>query len=67
MTLPDDGSANLQPGPGYMVFSQAERLHSTVGKWLTGQDRPISHIEVALTNTYQLVKHRLERQSSKRR
>jgi hypothetical protein len=66
VTLPQDGSANLTPGQGYVVFSQAERLHMTVGKWLTGHDRPISHIEVALTNTYGLVKHRLERQGKKR-
>lgn len=39
----------------------------TVAKLLTGKDLPLGNIEVALGNTYQLVKHRLEKQQGKKR
>lgn len=52
---------------GYMLFDKAEHLHLTVAKLLTGRDLPLSNIEVVLSNTYQLVKQRLEKQQGKRR
>jgi hypothetical protein len=60
-----DGTANLRPGPGFALFQRAEALHMTVTKLLTGQDMPLSNIEMALNDTYHRVKHRLEKRRNK--
>lgn len=42
------------------MFANAERLHMTVAKLVTGQDMPISNLEMALYGTFDKVKQRLD-------
>lgn len=42
------------------MFANAERLHMTVAKLVTGQDMPMSNLEMALYGTFDKVKQRLD-------
>jgi hypothetical protein len=63
-TLPN-GTIQMKPNTGYVLFMRAEQYHMPVSKLLTGQDLPYGNLEMALQNTYGHAQRRLQRQQGR--
>jgi hypothetical protein len=62
-----NGTITLKPNTGYVLFMRAEQYHMPVAKLLTGQDLPLSNLEMTLQNTYAAAQRKLQKQHGRGR